>query len=270
MRTALHKLAGLWIVVLAGVGCESPGNTGGSLVNLGGGSGENWTLRCLHTEGPDHLVQANLLADQLRKVEGLKASKVRTVNTSSGSTIYYGQYVKVASRETGRLVFPPDYLRDLALIQRTAYNGVQVFRYAKPELLETVAATGLEQWDVSNAKSKYTLQVGVFYNTPTFQERKQAAEQYVKLLRQDGFAAYFRHEPARSFVFVGDFDDSDVLKTDAGYQFGPRVEQLIKQREEEFRYMLENGYRIRKKTPDGQMILPPSVLIPVPGKEVVP
>jgi len=256
MRTALHKLAGLWIVVLAGVGCESPGNTGGSLVNLGGGSGENWTLRCLHTEGPDHLVQANLLADQLRKVEGLKASKVRTVNTSSGSTIYYGQYVKVASRETGRLVFPPDYLRDLALIQRTAYNGAQVFRYAKPELLETVAATGLEQWDVSNAKGKYSLQVGVFYNTPTFQERKQAAEQYVKLLRQDGF--------------VGDFDDTDVLKTDAGYQFGPRVEQLIKQREDEFRYMLENGYRIRKKTPDGQMILPPSVLIPVPGKEVVP
>ena len=270
MRTALRTLVGFWIVVLVNVGCESPGNTGGSLVNLGGGSGEKWTIRCLHTEGPDHLVQANLLADQLRKVEGLRASKVRTVNTSSGSTIYYGQYVKVASRETGRLVFPPDYLRDLALIQRTAYNGVQVFRYAKPELLETIATAGLDQWELANAKGNHTLQIGVFYNTPTFQERKQTAEQYVKLLRQDGFTAYFRHEPARSFVFVGDFDDSDVSKTAAGYQFGPRVEKLINQREEEFRYMLENGYRIRKKTPDGQMIVPPSVLIPVPGKEVKP
>lgn len=267
MRTGLHTLAGLWIALLAGVGCESPGNSG-ALMDLGQGGSEKWTIRCTHTEGPDHLVQANLLADQLRQVAGLRAGKLRTVSTSTGSTIYYGQYVKVASPETGRLIFPREYLRDLALIQRTNYNGVQVFRYANPELLETAAATGLEQWEVANAKGKYTLQIGVFYNTPTFQERKPAAEQYVKQLRQDGFTAYFRHEPARSFVFVGDFDDSDVIKTAAGHEAGPRVEKLIKQREEEFRYMLENGYRIRKKTPDGQMIVPLSMLFPVPGKEV--
>jgi hypothetical protein len=269
MRIVRHALAGLWIVVLAGVGCESPGNTG-NMVDLGHGSDEKWTIRCLHTEGPDHVVQANLLADLLGKTDGLKASKVRTVNTSTGSTIYYGQYVKVASPETGRLVFPADYLRDLALIQRTAYNGTQVFRYAKPELQTTIAAVGLEQWDVSNAKGKRTLQIGVFYNTPTFQDRKQAAEQYVTQLRQDGFAAYFRHEPARSFVFVGDFDDSDVVKTTAGDQFGPRIENLIKQREDEFRYMLENGYSIRKQMPDGKMIVPPSALISVPRKELQP
>ena len=68
-------------------------------------------------------MQANLLADQLRRAEGLKADKVRIVNTPSGSTIYYNNYIKVASPETGRLVFPPEYLRDMAIIQRTLFNG---------------------------------------------------------------------------------------------------------------------------------------------------
>jgi len=128
----------------------------------------------------------------------------------------------------------------------------------------------MEQWDVANAKGRYTLQIAVFYNTPTFSERKEAAEQYVKLLRQDGFAAYFRHAPARSFVFVGDFDDSDIIKGPDGPKAGPRVEQLIKQPEEEYRYTLENGYRVRRKTPDGQMIVPPSMLTPTPYRETPP
>ena len=145
--------------------------------------------------------------------------------------------------------------------------AMQVFRFAKPELIETETGSDLAQWDVVNAKGKYTLQIGIFYNTPTFHARKEAAEEYVKLLRQDGFPAYFRHEEARSFVFVGDFDESDMIKTPAGYQIGPRVERLIKQREEEFRHTLENGYRIRRKMPDGQMIVPPSILVPVPGKQ---
>jgi hypothetical protein len=216
-------------------------------------------------------MQANLLADQLRKIQELRPDKVRVTNTASGSTIYYGQYVKVPSPETGRLVFPPEYLKDLAIIQRMTYRGMQVFRYAKPELAERDSTTpGMEQWDLANAKGRYTLQIAVFYNTPTFSERKEAAEQYVKLLRQDGFAAYFRHEAARSFVFVGDFEDSDIVKGPEGPRAGPRVEQLIKQREEEFRYTLENGYRMRRKMPDGQMIVPPSMLIPTPGKTISP
>jgi len=256
----LGLLLAAWFVA----GCESPGGSGG-LLDLGQSGGEKWTIWCQRTEGLDHLVRANLLADQLRQTPGLKPDKVRVVETADGSTIYYGQYVKVQSPETGRLVFPQEYLRDLAIIQRTAYRGTPLFHYAKPELLEPGPSAEMEQWDVSHGKGKYTLQIGVFYSTPTFQSRKQAAEEYVKQLRQDGFTAYFRHEEARSFVFVGDFDDSDVVQTpDGSFKSGPRVERLIKQREEEFRYMLENGYRIRRKTPDGQMMVAPSLLIPVP------
>jgi len=269
MRPRFLTLAGLWTTMLLS-GCESPGG-GGGLLDVGGNGSEKWTIHCLHTEGPEHQMQANLLADQLRKIQDLRPDKVRVTSNSSGSTIYYGQYVKVPSPETGRLIFPPEYLKDLAAIQRTTYRGMQVFRYAKPELMERGPTTpGMEQWDVANAKGRYTLQIAVFYNTPTFSERKEAAEQYVKLLRQDGFAAYFRHEPARSFVFVGDFDDSDIIKGPDGPKAGPRVEQLIKQREEEFRYTLENGYRVRRKTPDGQMIVPPSMLTPTPYRETPP
>lgn len=249
---------------LAG-GCESSGGSG-NLLDFGSGNAEKWTIWCQRAEGPDRQVLANQLADLLKQTPGLKADKVRIVEQGGGYTIYYGQYVKVASKETGRLVFGPDYLRDLATIQRTTFAGRPVFSFAKPEALGGKPATGNEQWDVANAKGKYTLQIGVFYNTPTFDARKEAAEEYVKLLRQDGFPAYFRHEEARSFVFVGDFDEDDVIKTGGQDQIGPRVERLIKQREEEFRYILENGYRIRHRMPDGQMMVPPSMLIPVPGR----
>ncbi|HSW44625.1 MAG TPA: hypothetical protein VLM89_03535 [Phycisphaerae bacterium] len=267
MRTRMIIISGLWLGVVLG-GCESPGGSGG-LLDLGQSGSEKWTIRCLHAEGPEHQLQAGLLADHLRKVRELRADRIRLVSTSNDSTIYYGQYVKVPSPETGRLIFPPEYLRDLAVIQRTTYNGQQYFRYAKPELLETGSVTaGIEQWDVANAKGRYTLQIAVFYNTPTFTERKEASEQYCKLLRQDGFVAYYRHEPARSFVFVGDFDESDIVKTPEGFKAGPRVEKLIRQREEEFRHTLENGYKIKRKAPDGQMVVPPSMLIPLPDKEV--
>jgi hypothetical protein len=270
MTHSKHHSRTLAILILSAApwfaaGCESSGGSG-PLLDLGQGNAEKWTIWCQQTEGPDYQVLANQLSDLLKQASGLRADKVRVVHKGAGCTIYYGQYVKVASKETGRLVFPPEYIRDLATIQRTTLAGRAVFSFAKPELMEPKPTSGNEQWEVSKAKGKYTLQIGIFYNTPTFDARKEAAEDYVKLLRQDGFAAYFRHEEARSFVFVGDFDDSDVIKTGGQDQIGPRVEQLIKQREEEFRYMLENLYRIRHRTPDGQMIVPPSMLIPVPGR----
>ncbi len=262
MRTRKFEL-GLLLTACFVAGCESSGGTGG-LLDLGQSGAEKWTIWCQRTEGVDHRVRANLLADQLRQMPGLKPDKVRVVEGADGTTIYYGQYVKVQSPETGRLVFPREYLEDLAMIQRTTYRGTPIFRFAKPELMEAGPSAEVAQWDLNHCKAKYTLQVGIFYNTPTFQSRKQAAEEYVKQLRQDGFAAYFRHEEARSFVFVGEFDDSDVVQTaDGSFKSGPRVERLIRQREEEFRYLLENGYRIRRKMPDGQMMVAPSMLVPV-------
>ncbi len=258
------------LVVLPGLtGCQNDGGGGGGGFRLFGGSDQQqelWTILCVRTTGPDHAEWAAQLADLLRQSGGLDAQKVRVESTADSSAVYYGTYRKVMSRETGDLEFPQDYRQDIARIRQLHVGGQQLFSLPTPELIEGASPTmaGMEMWNVHHAPGPYTLQIGIFYNTPTFHQRRDAAEQYVRLLRDEGFIAYFYHEDVRSFVFVGDFDESDVEQTPEGPRFGPRVERLIAQREDEFRYVLENGHRVRHRGPAGQMNLPRSMLIRVP------
>jgi len=262
----------LWIAALASLcGCRNGGRVMPHLFDGGNGEEETWTIRCFHATGPQHASLAAQLADVLRQTPGLDPQAVRMVSDRNGSTVYYGRYKKTASRETGELVFPPAYRRDIAIIRQIRVRGQLLFSLPTPELIGGTAPTdeAISSWDVRNAPGPYTLQIGVFYNTPTFHQRKKAAEEYVRLLRAEGFHAYFYHEEGRSFVFVGDFDESDILQTPQGPRFGPRVEKLIAQREEEFRYILENGYRVRHKDSSGRMIVPPSQLVRVPKARTV-
>ncbi len=245
-------------------GCEGSGSAGGGLLGMGAEEREKWTILCLRSEAPGHEAYVRQLAEMLGGVEGLQARKARVVTDTAGSTLYYGEYAKVSSPQTGRLVFPQQYQQDVARIQRLTVSNVPIFRYAKPEPIGGRPSGEPGEWDIANATGSYTLQIGVFYNTEGFDQRREVAEEYVRLLRADGFAAYYRHELSRSFVYVGDFEGSDVVNTPTGPQFGPRVEQLISRREEEFRYVLENGHRVRRTAPDGQMVVPRSMLVAVP------
>lgn len=104
----------------------------------------------------------------------------------------------------------------------------------------------------------------MFYNSPDLSEREEAARQYVRALRQAGYAAYDRHEELRSYVFVGDFDASDIIKDRGATRMGPRVEQFIKSNEAEFRYLTENGRIVKRIGPEGKGTAPLSYLVPVP------
>jgi len=263
--TAVLGLGGLAILVgLAG--CQNEGGSGLRLFDSSVEQKDTWAIRCFRASGPNHTQWAAQLADVLRQSSGLDPQKVRIESTPEKSTVYYGEYKKVMSRETGDLEFPPDYREDIALIRQINVGGQPLFSLPTPELIggSTPTTETVTAWDVRNAPGPYTLQIAVFYNTPTFQQRREAAEQYVQLLREEGFNAYFYHEGVKSYVFVGDFDESDIVPTPAGPRFGPRVERLIAQREEEFRYVLENGHRVRHKGPDGRLIVPSSLLIRVP------
>ena len=255
-------LAGCWLTV----GCNEGGKPGGFFL-FPQSDAEKWTIRCYYSKIPNHDYICKQLADLLKSIDGLNPDLVRVETTTAASSIYYGEYVKVPSRERDHLVFPPKYQKDIDFIQRLTINQSLPFRFAKPELIKKPSdelAPAMADWDVRQAKGTYTLQIGVFYNTPTFQERRKAAEEYVKLLRQDGFDAYYLHQDTRSFVFVGDFEESDTIQTQNGIAFGPRVEQLIARRPEEFRHMLENLHKVKHSGPGGQMSLPPSILVPVP------
>jgi len=240
---------------------------GGGLFEADKSSQEQWTINCCHinaTAMPDHQEYCNRLADMLKKVQGIRPNQVRVTSNEYGSTIYYGSYTKQATSDHELLVFPPEFTRDIELIRRMAYGNTTPFFEARPELMDN-ESSARGPWDVANAKGKYTLQIAVFYNTSTFHNRKEAAEKYVKILRDQGYHAYYRHEIVKSHVFVGDFYDADIIKLPNGEKhFGPAIEKYIAQNPEEFQYIHENGYLFKRRGVNGNMVAPFSYIVTVP------
>lgn len=263
-------LAGVLAVMLP-VGCEGFGASGGATGGAArltpvSGDREQWTIRCLRTQVSGHEEVARQMAGMLKQVEGLDPRAVRVVSDSVGSTIYYGRYQKAPSPTDGELVFPPEFQRDINRIRYLALDHVTPFFYAVPELIDRGRPSDHEEWLVTHARGKYTLQIAVFYNTPTFSQRREAAETYTQLLREEGYSAYFHHDALKSFVFVGDFGDQDVVETPRGLTFGRRVHELIERNPEQFRHITENGHLRRVRTPDGRMEPPTSYLVRVPER----
>lgn len=269
MRWNLLKPLSVVTLTILLAGCQPDGGAGGAQApSLFGGqteSGERWTIRAIQMSNPGHQMVLQQLAEQMRNTPNLQPAKVRLVSDATSSTIYYGEYIKVPSKEdAGRLVFPPEYQRDLAAVRGLIVNQQTPCRYAEPELVNKATEADRGKYDVANCPGNYTLYIARFYNTPTFNQRKQSAEQYVELLRQEGFPAYYRHEELISSVFAGDFDLSDVVEErDGRKHYSARVERFIARKPEEFKYVTENGHVVLYDT-GGQKAGRESVLIPVP------
>lgn len=263
-RFMIRSMPLIGLCMIAGPACNGTGE--GGLFETAPTGGERWTIRCFRTNAPDHAAQCQHLASLLRQVQGLKPSAVRVETDNLGSTLYYGEYRKVAAPDGGRLTYPPELERDQALIQQLTPDGRQrPFALAMPEPIDTRSGTEPTQWHVSRSEGTHTLEVAIFYNTPTFGQRKEAAEQYVKLLREDGLPAYYIHEPVKSRVFVGDFLESDKIPTpDGRWQYSARVLELMNRRPAEFRYRTENGHLRKVAGANGQMQPIPAPIVPVP------
>lgn len=264
--------AGLVITgVIAGFalqGCQNGGRpTAGPSLFAPSANVEKWTIRCCRVETPDHLQRANILADMLKKVPQIDARKVRVTSDDIGSTIYYGEYRRVTSPTTGQLVFPPEFQQHIEFIRTLSAAGMGTpFFGAQPELIEPDIPSAHPEWEATNAKATHSLRIAMFYNTPTFTERKQAAEQYVEILRSEGYTAYYHHEPVKSYVYVGDFAENDIIVAPEGLRPGPRVEQMIARRADEFRNFTENGH-IRHSIEGNRRTAPLSEVLPLPRKK---
>ncbi len=261
-------LGGVAVMLLAfGSGCDTTGAGGGGWNQAGAVGAERWTINCLHSSAPNHAELCNGLADMLRKTSGLDPKAVRVQSDGLGSTIYYGEYKRVASQD-GQLVFPPNMQQDIEKLRRLTYNQTLPFSLAAPEIVGGGVAGegGQGKYNVTSAKGKYTLLIAVFYNTPTFNQRREAAEQYLQQLRNEGVEAYIFHEPVKSYVFVGAFDEKALVSVPGGgWALSKEVQDFIAARaDNEFAYLTENGYRQKHVGPDGQALFATSQLVPVP------
>lgn len=265
------------------IGCQTGDpSTGGMepLFQPTARGGEQWTILCRHyiaSEAPNHVILAEQMVDMLRQVKELRANQVRADTTATGSSIYYGTYRRVASKQTGRLVFPKQFQHDIELIRSLSYGRVTPFFRATPEMIGGQGSGTHSQYHISKAKEPLTLLIARFYNTAGYDQRIEAAEQYCSILRQEGYPAYYEHQDVRSFVYVGDFKLTDRYRPEATdrhgttrtgmWRLGPNVESLIARNPDEFRYVTDNGHLIRRVGPDGRKTAEESYLVKVRREE---
>jgi hypothetical protein len=169
-------------------------------------------------------------------------------------------------RDTGQLSFPPQMQQDLELLRTLTLENMEPFAMAVPEPISQAPVNQRGEWHVSRAKGTHTLLIAIFYNTPTFQQRREVAEEYTRQLRDEGVSAYYLHEQVKSYVFVGDFTKADFTMQNGQWIYGPAITNMIEDRpQDEFKYLTENGHIRKYPTPTGVMQPRLSQLIEVPG-----
>ena len=246
------------------------------------GEAEIWTIECNEYLGDNSREMADSVATALKKVEDIKADAVRVEYGDGWSRVLYGSYplkyvrakVSKDTQMEGETVIElnEEIKRDLKFIRSLAMGEEFPFFSARP-IPQPVADVGPEEWDLRNAKGVYTLNVGVTYNTPTLHNHKEAAVEWVRALREQGYEAYYYHAPdgTKTSICVGSFgDDALVAGRDGRTQYSEAVQTLRNQND--FQYNLENGLRVYRKVPNsetGQIERIPnwSFLVKIPQKE---
>lgn len=180
---------------------------------------EVWAIRCVALDGPDRAREAKRYADALKKVRGLDPELVAIQEAPRESVVFYGRYQRAFSFSK-QPNYRPDPKKDLELIRSLSMQAkgadgkmkdIWPFQMATVESLPKIS--DIARWEIHNAPGKYSLQIGVFYNTEGMNKRQEAAEEYCKLLRQQGEEAYFNHGASMSIVTIGSFGE-EAIKTE--------------------------------------------------------
>ncbi|MFW6066383.1 MAG: hypothetical protein ACOC9S_06135 [Planctomycetota bacterium] len=233
----MKKLLCSTLVLVLMCGC---GN-GLSLTGGGKPDGTTYTI-LLHTfESTDHVNQSKLW--KRRTVEDAGWDNIYVVHKDEHSALYRGKYRTSEAAQ-----------KDLH--EAKEYDpGTGIRPYVKAIVMPVPGEqVGPPQWHLSELQGEWTVKVAVFYNIPDedYFGRKQFAVDYCERLRDNGYEAFYAHDPARSHVYIGDFPPSAVNVDEQGNRqslniHSPRMRQIL----DDFPQLAVNGSgeRIRRYNP---------------------
>lgn len=218
-----------------------------------------WGVRCADVRGENRKAMAGKYADALRNVKGIRGERVQIIDQDGASTIFYGQYKRLYDTKKQTERYKPDPIPDLNLIRSLAVtipdetgrpSQAHPFYLATLDTLPGGRPTRPE-WEISRAKGYWSLQVAVFYNVNEMRQRKSAAEQYCKLLRDQGEEAYFHHGSDKSSVCIGafpkeaiqEFRKEDPLSGVVSFN-SKIVDKRMLAVQKKYPLDLENGYKM--------------------------
>lgn len=173
-----------------------------------------WTIYCKTYSGPDHIVVAKAMRDQLR-ARDRSMPDWYVVHGEGESTLYYGFYRVVSESETT----DPKDAREAARFQRdrkkidmmTDATGNRPFRYCHASPFAGPDPAGPPEWNLENANGYWTIQIAAYSGSPM---RKQYAVDAVREARAQGIEAYYHHGSTTSSVCIGAWPEQAVRQSD--------------------------------------------------------
>ncbi len=188
-------------------GC-APDGSGGSWLEP---QGERWTIECLELYGATAQQDAEAIADALRNTRGIDSKKVWVLAEPDRALIYYGTYYFKSNEASGQREIPPQITRDRLMLKELADDQGRRFFLDSRMVPYPAPDVGNPAWDLRRAQGIYTLQVAVYFNTASMRDRKKAAAEKTRQLREQGYEAYYYHDVAQSMVTVGTFGEDALV-----------------------------------------------------------
>lgn len=230
----------------------------------GGTRGAPWTILCVELSGPERARHIQQLADAIRNTPRINPDEVRVTNNTDGyARLYYGSYIRRTHPKTGRRSMSRQMRAGLDLVKQLGDDaGRRYFLQALPARMPT-PDVGNPEWALGDVQAECSLQVAVFEPTDRFHEYKRAAAEFCKLLRDQGYEAYYHHTPACSMVTVGAFGPDAVITQPGGRTYYSTEVQAL-QHHELLKHNLLNGSVYKIRNDDGVAAPVYSQLVKIP------
>lgn len=235
-----------------------PGGDGGGAWGSSGGlaAETDWTIAVDAFEGRDREAVVQRKISELEKATLLR--DWWTEDSNGQTVLYFGRYDSPQGRQARA---------DMRILKELAEDGRLAVEQPLLAFYPIEAQGGGGQMDLRSVSGvgSYTLQIG-FYEG---EGRQKAAEEAAKVLRDDGFDAFFYHGPNLSQLTVGVFRDDEVRLVAANpgnmensklsMYYSPRVERL----RERFPNNLGNGRELIETVGDEKRVQP-SFIVKIP------
>jgi hypothetical protein len=173
--------------------------------------GARYTISCMDVSGADHVSRSTRLCDELAASSGSSQWYVVHYAESARSVLYHGYYLEIDPNATTDRAARADAERARQDKQRIEamvdLQGDRRFGGSIFVPLEAPDPDAPPEWNLENAAGFWTLQTAAFSGSP---ERKRAAVERVRELRDRRIDAWYYHGPSVSSVCVGSFPQEAV------------------------------------------------------------
>ncbi len=194
--------------------------------------GQGWAIELMSFTGPQRHHEAMRMSERLREEAGL--GDVWIEDTGDTARLYHGRFASATD---------PQLRSAVNKIKRIELDGAKPFADSRVVPLLGQGRVIADPFDLRQFVGYYSLQIG-FYDQSYGDNFREAAEQAVRALREDGHEAYYYHGPFRSIITVGLFTYDEAFVNAGTYDtYSPAVRELQKQ----FPYNLGNGVTLIQK-----------------------